>query len=178
MSKYRLLVDQDRCIACHACEAICKEMHGTPPGIRLGVLLVDGPRFEDAEAEATAILVRHGTPEQSEKPVAGNLPRVVMHTRYRACVQCPQPRCVDACPKKAMTRREQDGIVFVEEELCVGCGLCVKACPHHLVWIDPQRSKAIKCDQCRERLDAGEPPACVTVCPTQALQLKKKEHKS
>lgn len=122
MSIYRLVVDQDRCIACHACEASCKAAHDSAPGISLGTLLVDGPRFEDAAEEATPIIVKHARPEAPAPLAADGEPRVVLHTRYRACVQCPQPRCVEVCPKEALIRRESDGIVFIREEACVGCG--------------------------------------------------------
>lgn len=121
MSIYRLVVDQDRCIACHACEASCKAAHDSAPGISLGTLLVDGPRFEDAVEEATPIIVKHARPEAPAPLAADGEPRVVLHTRYRACVQCPQPRCVEVCPKEALIRRESDGIVFIREEACVGC---------------------------------------------------------
>ena len=120
MSIYRLVVDQDRCIACHACEASCKAAHDSAPGISLGTLLVDGPRFEDAAEEATPIIVKHARPEAPAPLVPDGEPRVVLHTRYRACVQCPQPRCVEACPKEALIRRKSDGIVFIREETCVG----------------------------------------------------------
>ena len=165
MSIYRLVVDQDRCIACHACEASCKAAHDSAPGISLGTLLVDGPRFEDAAEEATPIIVKHARPEAPAPLVPDGEPRVVLHTRYRACVQCPQPRCVEACPKEALIRRESDGIVFIRE----------KACPHHLIWVDPRKRKAVKCDQCKDRLDAGLDTACVAVCPTGALKLVRKE---
>ena len=82
---------------------------------------------------------------------------------------------MEACPKDALTRRDSDGIVFVREALCVGCGLCAKACPHHLIWVDRIRRKAVKCDQCKDRLDAGLETACVTVFPTGALRLVEKE---
>ena len=175
MSIYRLVVDQDRCIACHACEASCKAAHDSAPGISLGTLLVDGPRFEDAVEEATPIIVKHARPEAPAPLAADGEPRVVLHTRYRACVQCPQPRCVEVCPKEARIRRESDGIVFIREEACVGCGACQKACPHHLIWVDPRKRKSVKCDQCKDRLDAGLDTACVTVCPTGALKLVRKE---
>lgn len=175
MSIYRLVVDQDRCIACHACEASCKAAHDSAPGISLGTLLVDGPRFEDAAEEATPIIVKHVRPEAPAPLAADGEPRVVLHTRYRACVQCPQPRCVEVCPQEALIRRESDGIVFIREEACVGCGACQKACPHHLIWVDPRKRKSVKCDQCKDRLDAGLDTVCVTVCPTGALKLVRKE---
>ena len=176
MNSFRLVIDQDRCIACHACEASCKAAHNSAPGIFLGTLLVDGPRFADAEAEATPVRIKHVPTEDAPVQVQpGDEPRVVLHTRYRACPQCPQPRCVGACPKGALTRRESDGIVFVQEAACVGCGLCARACPHHLIWVDPAGRKAVKCDQCKDRIDAGLETACVTVCPTKALKLVRKE---
>lgn len=176
MGKYRLVVDQDRCIACRACEVACKAAHDSAPGISLGTLLVDGPRFEDALAEAVPLTVKHGpVADSASAPNEDGERRVVLNTRYRACPQCPQPRCVEACPHGALTRREGDGIVFVQEALCVGCGRCAKACPHQLVWVDRRRRKAVKCDQCKDRLDAGLPTACVTTCPTRALSLVDKQ---
>ena len=176
MSLYRFVVDQDRCIACRACEAACKTAHDSAPGIALGSLLMDGPRFEDAEFEATPILTKHAPAGTSAaEPVPDGERRVVLHTRYRACPQCGQARCMEACPRGALIRREKDGIIFVEESLCVGCGRCTKACPHHLIWVDRRRRKAVKCDRCKDRLDAGLTTACVTVCPTRALRLVKKE---
>lgn len=176
MGNYRLVVDQARCIACRACEAACKAAHDSAPGISLGTLLTDGPRFEDALNEAAEITVKHGqTAASAPVPKEGGERRVVLYTRYRACPQCPQPRCAEACPHGALTRREEDGIVFVQEALCVGCGRCTKACPHHLIWVDRRKRKAVKCDQCKERLDAGLQTACVTVCPTRALSLADKK---
>mgnify|MGYP000091961052 CR=1 FL=1 len=78
MSIYRLVVDQDRCIACHACEASCKAAHDSAPGISLGTLLVDGPRFEDAAEEATPIIVKHARPEAPAPLAADGEPRVVL----------------------------------------------------------------------------------------------------
>lgn len=176
MSAYRFVVDQNRCIACRACEAACKTAHDSAPGMALGTLLMDGPRFEDAVLEASPILAKHapaGSPSEAV-PDPTEERRVVLHTRYRACPQCPRARCLEACPHGALIRREKDGIIFVEETRCVGCGRCAKACPHHLIWVDRRKRKAVKCDRCKDRLDAGLQTACTTVCPTQALQLVEK----
>ena len=170
MSQYRLVTDESLCIACKACEAACKALHDSAPGIFPVRLLVDGPRLADATEEATPVRVKHGGTEPPSASPSG----VVLHTRFRACPQCPSPRCAAACPTGALQRREQDGIVFVQPALCSGCGACVQACPHQLIWSDPRTGHAVKCDQCRERLDAGLQPACVTICPTQALRLVRK----
>ncbi|MEG2005497.1 MAG: 4Fe-4S dicluster domain-containing protein, partial [Bilophila sp.] len=177
MSRYRFVTDTNRCIACKACEAICKATHDIAPGIWLGRLVTDGPRFADASVEATPIRTAHpaaGFGNTAPQTVAVSPSAVVLHTRFRACLQCAQPKCVEACPTGALTKRPEDGIVFVTAALCTGCGACQKACPHALLWTDPRSGKTVKCDQCKTRLDAGLKPACVTVCPTKALQLVEK----
>lgn len=163
MSNYRLSLDEKRCITCKACEAICKVIHDTVPGISLGRLLTDGPQV---------IASFPGTTETD------NNPQVVLHAHFRACLHCPKPHCVESCPSGALMRREKDGLVLVREYDCTGCGSCQEACPHHLLWTDPRNGKTVKCDFCYERLDEGLQPACVTVCPTQALWVLDLKNKS
>lgn len=174
MNIYRLVIDQDRCIACHAHEVSCRVTHDSTPGIPFGALLIDGPRSKGAAEETTPIVVKHARPETPAPLTADGGSRVVFHTCYRTCVQCPQPRCMEVCPKEALIRRESGGIVFIREETCVNCGACQKACSHHLIWVDPRKRKSIKCGQCRSRLDAGLDTVCVTVCPIGALKLVRK----
>ena len=79
------------------------------------------------------------------------------------CRQCPKPRCVDACPTKALTLGEIK--VEFNEELCTGCGECVSACPFKAVWIS-KKGTALKCDLCDGRTE------CVTCCPQGALSVR------
>lgn len=179
MSAYRFVTDETRCIACKTCEAICKATHDMAPGIWLGRLVTDGPRLADATAEATPIRTAHPAAGFAENPdhILPKQPEgssVVLHTRFRTCLQCTHPRCVEACPSGALVQREQDGIVYIVAASCTGCGLCQDACPHKQIWTDPRTGKSVKCDQCHTRLDAGLQPACVTVCPAQALKLVRK----
>mgnify|MGYP000919725036 FL=1 len=74
-----------------------------------------------------------------------------------------------------MKKRDTDGIVYVEPDLCVGCKACLVACPWGAVQWDPRSEKAVKCDLCKDRLDRGLKPVCVTVCTTQCLSLKEIE---
>jgi Fe-S-cluster-containing dehydrogenase component len=68
-----------------------------------------------------------------------------------------------------MQKRAGDGIVFVDEDLCVGCKTCMSACPWGAPQWNPEKGKAVKCDYCKDRLDAGLKPACVTLCTTHCL---------
>lgn len=74
-----------------------------------------------------------------------------------------------ACPTDAVKKRKEDGIVFVEAQLCVGCKACIDACPWRVPQWDEASGKVLKCDYCRSRIDADEKPACVTACTAHAL---------
>jgi Fe-S-cluster-containing dehydrogenase component len=69
-----------------------------------------------------------------------------------------------------MQKRPKDGIVFVEQSLCVGCKSCITACPWGVPQWNPETGKAIKCDYCRSRIDQGLKPACVTKCTGKSLR--------
>jgi tetrathionate reductase subunit B len=84
-------------------------------------------------------------------------------------MQCDRPICVEACPTRATFRDENDGIVKVNTELCIGCGSCIPACPYGARYRHPVRRVVDKCDYClRTRLPLGKTPACVETCPTRA----------
>ena len=144
MSKYMIQLDKKRCIACHACEVHCQVKNAVPPSAKPGKLVTVGPDMVKA------------------KPRLLNL--------YMSCFHCERPWCVPACPTGAMTRREEDGVVYVKEELCVGCKACIQACPWKIPQWNEVTGKVVKCDYCRERLDEGLDPSCVTGCTAHALR--------
>lgn len=84
------------------------------------------------------------------------------------CYHCDRPACVLACPTGAMQKRE-DGIVFSDMELCIGCQTCAVACPYGIPQLNPGTGKIAKCDGCMDRVDEGLWPVCALVCPTEAL---------
>jgi Fe-S-cluster-containing dehydrogenase component len=85
----------------------------------------------------------------------------------KQCNHCDDPPCVPPCPTNA-TYKTADGLVLVNDELCIGCGACVKACPYGARYINPVKGVADKCTFCDHRLAAGLLPACVETCPTGA----------
>ena len=90
-----------------------------------------------------------------------------------ACYHCQKPACVSACPVNAISKREQDGIVTVDGEACLGkdsCGMCLQVCPYQAPQFGAGEDAGMqKCDLCLDRLAAGKKPICVDACPTWAL---------
>ncbi len=143
MSIYYLSHDGKNCINCYSCEVHCKTKNGLPVGPRFCQILSVGPKL------------------------VGGVPKLGLV--FMPCFHCEKPWCVAACPTGAMQKREKDGIVFVESSLCVGCKSCIIACPWGTPQWNPETGRAAKCDYCRDRVDAGLKPACVTKCLTQCL---------
>jgi len=140
-ARWAKVIDHTRCIGCHACTVACKSENEVPLGVtRTYVKYVDVGVFPQAR-------------------------RVFQVTR---CNQCDDPPCVEACPTSAMYRRP-DGIVDFDKSICIGCKACIAACPYDAIFINPDDLSAEKCNFCTHRLDAGLEPACVVVCPTEAI---------
>jgi len=88
------------------------------------------------------------------------------------CRQCENAPCVEICPTNALHRDDLESPVVVDHDLCIGCNWCVLACPFGVIRIDSAQGAVIKCDQCAQRVERGESPACVSACPTGALAFK------
>ena len=87
-----------------------------------------------------------------------------------ACHHCQEPACLKACPSAAYEKRA-DGIVVHHETRCLGCRYCEMACPFGAPRFDSARAIVTKCHFCHPRIDAGDEPACVAACPTEALRV-------
>ncbi|MFN8185507.1 MAG: 4Fe-4S dicluster domain-containing protein [Gaiellales bacterium] len=135
------VIDQTRCIGCHACTTACKSENDVPVSVnRTYVKSVDVGAFPEAR-------------------------RAFQVTR---CNQCEDAPCVAACPTAAMFRRP-DGIVDFDKRACIGCKACMAACPYDAIFINPDDHSAEKCNLCAHRLDIGLEPSCVVVCPVGAI---------
>jgi len=135
------VIDHTRCIGCHACTTACKSENVVPVSV-------------------TRTYVKH-----VDVGVFPNARRAHQVTR---CNQCAHAPCVTACPTAAMFKRA-DGIVDFDKSICIGCKACMAACPYDAIFINPEDHSAEKCNFCAHRIDVGLEPACVVVCPTQAI---------
>ncbi|HVA73825.1 MAG TPA: 4Fe-4S dicluster domain-containing protein [Acidimicrobiales bacterium] len=135
------VLDQTRCIGCHACTTACKSENEVPLGV---------------------------TRTYVKSVEVGSFPQVRRAFQVTRCNQCEDAPCVAACPTEAMYRRP-DGIVDFDKRICIGCKACIAACPYDAIFINPEDHSAEKCNFCAHRLEVGLEPACVTVCPTEAI---------
>jgi sulfite dehydrogenase (quinone) subunit SoeB len=160
--KLGLVIDLDTCVGCHACAVACKEWN---EGSKVSGPLAD---YEPYGAEPSGVWfnrIRHYECGEYPESKTVNVPM--------ACMHCEQPDCVTVCPTGASYKRE-DGIVLVNQETCMGCGLCAWACPYGARELDADSGTMKKCTLCVDRIyDQALPerqrePACVLACPTRA----------
>ncbi len=139
--RYGFIIDNRKCIGCHACTTACKSEHDVPVGVfRTWV-------------------------KQVEK---GEFPHTRRLFSVMRCNHCTEAPCVEICPVEALYFRE-DGIVDFDKNRCIGCKSCMQACPYDALYIDPENHTAAKCNYCAHRIDVGLEPACVNVCPEHAI---------
>ena len=138
---YGFIIDNRKCIGCHACSTACKSENEVPLGVyRTWVKYVE----------------------------TGTYPHTRRHFQVTRCNHCANPPCVRICPVTAMYQRA-DGIVEFDGDVCIGCKACMQACPYDAIYIDPETHTAAKCHYCAHRVDLGLEPACVVVCPEHAI---------
>ena len=139
--KYGFIIDNRKCIGCHACTTACKSEHQVPVGVNRTWV------------------------KQVEKGEFPNTRRLFSVMRCNHCTDAP---CVEICPTEALHFRK-DGIVDFDKDRCIGCKSCMQACPYDALYIDPETHTAAKCNYCAHRIDVGLEPACVVVCPEHAI---------
>ena len=138
---FGFIIDNRKCIGCHACTVACKSEHDVPIGVnRTWVKYIEKGEFPDTR-------------------------RLFSVMRCNHCADAP---CVEICPVTALYTRS-DGIVDFDDRRCIGCKACTQACPYDALYMHPDDHTAAKCNYCSHRTDIGLEPACVVVCPEHAI---------
>jgi molybdopterin-containing oxidoreductase family iron-sulfur binding subunit len=163
-----MAIDIQRCIGCHSCAVACKAENNLPDAIWWNRTTTDGGEAQDSPA--------------------GIYPNVWRQYVTIACQHCENPACTRVCPVGATYKREEDGVVFQDYDKCIGCRMCMAACPYAGVrsfnWEEPkysmdfavgdkevplhQKHVVEKCTLCAHRLARSEEPACINACPARA----------
>ncbi|MCC7396160.1 MAG: polysulfide reductase NrfD [Planctomycetes bacterium] len=139
--QYGFVLDQRRCIGCHACTVACKSENEVPLGdFRTWVKYTE----------------------------VGSFPTVRRHFAVLRCNQCSAAPCVTICPVTALHKRP-DGIVDLKKDVCIGCKACMQACPYDALYLNEHTGGAEKCHFCAHRVEQGLKPACEIVCPETAI---------
>ena len=166
MTKLAIGIDLHRCIGCNTCALACKMQNNVPDGMLWNRVLTEGcDRFDSAE---------------------GVYPHLTRTYLPLACQHCENPACERVCPTGA-TYKDDKGRVEIDYDKCIGCRMCMAACPYNarnFNWQTPVRvtganygdaevpvrpkGVAEKCTLCKERTDRGEEPMCVVCCPAHA----------
>ena len=143
--QYRFHVDMRKCIGCKCCVVACNEQNGNPAAINWRrVSEIEGGWYPRAERSYMSI----------------------------GCHHCLEPTCLRGCPVDAYTKDAATGIVLHSADACIGCQYCTWNCSYGVPQYNPDRGVVGKCDMCHGRLGLGQAPACVSACPTGAIQIE------
>lgn len=157
-----VLVDTTVCVGCRNCEWACKDAHNLPAG--------DLSSYEDRE-----VLNQNRRPDHTALTVIneyspGKNSRMPVDVKVQ-CMHCDHPACVSACIVGAFSK-EENGSVIWDTNKCIGCRYCLVACPFQIPAFEYEKALnplIMKCDFCFERTKEGKLPACVNICPVEAL---------
>jgi len=162
LKKLGLVTDLDICVGCHACAVSCKEWNTSGHSAPLTDI---NPYGKDPNGVWFNRVHVYET-DDGKNTRTVNFPR--------SCLHCEQPACVTVCPTGASYKREEDGIVLVDADKCIGCQLCSWACPYGAREYDVDDGVMKKCTLCIDRIynenleESQRQPACVMACPTKA----------
>lgn len=168
MTHYGMVIDTNRCFGCHSCSVACKIANNLPEGNWWNRVLTDGGQAMDT--------------------ARGEFPNCEMSFLPVSCQHCENPACVKVCPVGATYKDPETGVVRQDYDKCIGCRMCMSACPYTGVrsfnWEEPkysvdhavgdpsipqhQKHTVEKCTFCYQRTSQGEKPACMELCPGRA----------
>jgi anaerobic dimethyl sulfoxide reductase subunit B len=153
MNKKRQLgfyLDAGACIGCKACQTACKDKNDLPVGLNWRKVIEftgGGWNHTDGVDVPVNLFTYHITV---------------------SCQHCENPPCLPVCPTSAITK-DEDGVVLINPDKCVGCQYCSWACPYGAPQFGPRGEPMSKCDLCADLRAIGQNPACVDACPLRAL---------
>jgi len=143
--QYRFHFDMSKCIGCKCCVVACNEQNANPASI-------NWRRVGEVEG--------------------GFYPQTLRSYLSMGCNHCVEPTCMSGCPVDAYTKDAATGIVLHSADTCIGCQYCTWNCSYGVPQYNPERGVVGKCDLCHSRLGLGQSPACVSACPTGAIQVE------
>jgi len=166
MTRLALAINTGRCVGCHTCSISCKMSNNIPDGMLWNRVLTEGCDVVDG--------------------AQGTYPNLTRDYLPLSCQHCEDPACMKVCPTGA-TYRDEMGRVEIDYDKCIGCRMCMAACPYNarvFNWDEPSRVTGFnyghkdvpvrkrgvveKCTLCKERTDEGKEPMCVSCCPAGA----------
>lgn len=184
MAQFGWLIDLDRCIGCDTCTVACKSENNTRP--------VESPLMFKNRGGApvlgnpVGVMADHVSYRWVVKRVSGAYPAAKTSFVTSSCNHCADPACMRACPvsnpndpsneHNAIFKRASDGVVLINDTVCIGCKECIAACPYGAPQFNSKTRKVEKCTFCVHRLYdgggriTGLAPACVTTCVGNALR--------
>jgi len=183
MAQFGWLIDLDRCIGCDTCTVACKSENNTRPVA--SPLTFKNRGGEPIIGNPVGVMADHVSYRWVVKRVAGSYPSTTTNFVTSSCNHCEKPSCMAACPvsnpndpsneHNAIFKRASDGVVLINDAVCIGCKECIAACPYGAPQFNSSTRKVEKCTFCLHRLYDGRgrtglQPACVTSCVGNALR--------
>jgi molybdopterin-containing oxidoreductase family iron-sulfur binding subunit len=180
MTQYGMAIDLNRCFGCQTCAAACKIANNLPKGLSYNVVFTKS----DDDWSTPGLAVAKGAIANDN--AGGDFPNCILHFFPKTCQHCASPSCVAVCPTGASTK-DDDGIVSIDYEVCIGCGACIEACPYDVrtlleseadYYLDlavgeydapPHKLATVeKCTFCKNLIGRDDIPACMQLCPGRA----------
>ncbi len=151
MAQIGFYINQSICIGCKACTISCKDKNDLDVGMNYRRV------YEHEEGGYSQI-------------GKGITPNVIAYTFSIACNHCEAPECLKNCPTGAIEKRQEDGVVIIHQDVCVGARYCVSACPYGAPQYNDKINRTNKCNFCIDLQEKGEDPVCVATCPMRAIE--------